>query len=246
MVQLYRRRSKIGLVGETIDVETGEWTSRSSHIDGGIDSYYEYLLKAWLLFGDEDCRRMWQEGVEAVNRFVADETPAGLWYGEVDMDTGRKSATYGALQAFFPALLALHGDLDRARRLQESSFRMWTQFGAEPDEFDYQTLEPGKFAGYQLRPEIIESAYYLHTFTQDPRYLTMGRTFLDDLVARCRTGAGYTVLQTVVSGKQGDKMPSYFLAETLKYLYLLFAPPEVLDLRAVVFNTEAHPLRRTW
>ena len=39
-------------------------------------------------------------------------------------------------------------------------------------------------------------------------------------------------------------MPSYFLAETLKYLYLLFAPEETLDLRAVVFNTEAHPLRR--
>jgi mannosidase alpha-like ER degradation enhancer 2 len=247
LVQLYRRRSKIGLVGETISVETGEWTGRSSHIDGGIDSYYEYLLKAWLLFGDEDCRRMWLESVEAVNRYVADETPAGLWYGEVDMDTGqRKSATYGALQAFFPAVLALHGDLDRARRLQESSFRMWTQFGAEPDEFDYRTLQPGKYAGYQLRPEIIESAYYLHTFTKDPRYLIMGRTILDDLVARCRTGAGYTILETVVSGKQGDKMPSYFLAETLKYLYLLFAPPEVLDLRAVVFNTEAHPLRRTW
>ena len=41
-------------------------------------------------------------------------------------------------------------------------------------------------------------------------------------------------------------MPSYFIAETLKYFYLLFAPDDVLDLKAVVFNTEAHPLRRTW
>ncbi len=43
-------------------------------------------------------------------------------------------------------------------------------------------------------------------------------------------------------------MPSYFLAETLKYLYLLFAPDETLnlDLAQVVLNTEAHPLRKTW
>jgi ER degradation enhancer, mannosidase alpha-like 2 len=41
-------------------------------------------------------------------------------------------------------------------------------------------------------------------------------------------------------------MHSFFLAETLKYLYLMFSPDETLDLRQVVFNTEAHPLRRTW
>ena len=46
--------------------------------------------------------------------------------------------------------------------------------------------------------------------------------------------------------EKGDLMPSYFLAETLKYLYLLFAPESALDLDKVVFNTEAHPLKRTW
>jgi Glycosyl hydrolase family 47 len=58
-----------------------------------------------------------------------------------------------------------------------------------------------------------------------------------------RTDAGYTTLKSVVSKEQGNHMPSYFLAETLKYLYLLFAPEETLDLQKVVFNTEAHPLR---
>ena len=43
-----------------------------------------------------------------------------------------------------------------------------------------------------------------------------------------------------------DAMESFFLAETLKYLYLLYAPKTTLDLNKVVFNTEAHPLRRTW
>jgi mannosidase alpha-like ER degradation enhancer 2 len=41
-------------------------------------------------------------------------------------------------------------------------------------------------------------------------------------------------------------MESFFLAETLKYLYLLFAPSETLDFENVIFNTEAHPIRRTW
>jgi mannosidase alpha-like ER degradation enhancer 2 len=74
----------------------------------------------------------------------------------------------------------------------------------------------------------------------------MGRTFLRDLIAHCRTDAGYTILESVVTKAQGDKMPSYFLAETLKYLYLIFAPPQTIDMRDAVFNTEAHPLRRTW
>ncbi len=247
LVQLFDRRSRIGLVGETINVDTGEWTSKASHIGGGIDSYYEYLLKAWLLFGDEDCHRMWRESVEAVNKYLADETEAGLWYGVVDMETGRRTATeYGALQAFFPAVLVLDGDSGRARRLEDSSFRMWTLFGAEPDQFDYKAMKPGNHAGYALRPEIIESAYYLYHATGESRYLEMGRTFLRDLIAHCRTDGGYTILESVVTKEQGDKMPSYFLAETLKYLYLIFAPPETLDLREVVFNTEAHPLRRTW
>ncbi|MEO8381917.1 MAG: glycoside hydrolase family 47 protein, partial [Acidobacteriota bacterium] len=58
LVALYQRRSKLGLAGEEIDVETGAWVSTASHVGGGIDSYYEYLLKGWLLFGDEDCRKM--------------------------------------------------------------------------------------------------------------------------------------------------------------------------------------------
>ena len=54
------------------------------------------------------------------------------------------------------------------------------------------------------------------------------------------------LLSSVISKKKADSMESFFLAETLKYLYLLFAPPETLDFDAVTFNTEAHPLRRTW
>jgi ER degradation enhancer, mannosidase alpha-like 2 len=246
LVTLYSRRSNLGLVGEAIDVETGEWKSRQSHVGGGIDSYYEYLFKCARLFGDKECETMWKDSVRALNTRLADDTRKGLWYGQVDMETGRRTAAeFGALHAFLPAVLALSGDLGRARRLQESCFRMWTLHGIEPEVLDYRRMQV-LGAGYQLRPEIIESAYTLHRVTKDPRYLEMGRTFFESLVKHCRTPRGYTTLKSVVTKEKGDLMPSYFLAETLKYLYLLFAPEETLDPSTVVFNTEAHPLKRTW
>jgi mannosidase alpha-like ER degradation enhancer 2 len=65
-------------------------------------------------------------------------------------------------------------------------------------------------------------------------------------VRSCKTDAGYASLSNVETKTKKDIMESYFLAETLKYLYLLFAPRETLDLDKVVFNTEAHPIRKTW
>jgi mannosidase alpha-like ER degradation enhancer 2 len=246
IVALYKRRSKIDLVGEEIDVETGAWVGKASHVGGGIDSYYEYLLKCSRLFGDHDCESMWKTSIAALNKHLADEAPSGLWYGEVDMDTGKRTASeFGALHAFLPAVLVLSGDVKRGRRLEESCFRLWTLRGIEPEVLDYRTMTI-KAAGYQLRPEIIESAWYLRRATHDARYLTMGQTFFDSLVAHCRTEAGYTTLKSVVTMEKSDLMPSYFLAETLKYLYLLFAPDSALDMDKVVFNTEAHPFKRMW
>ncbi|MFH0988952.1 MAG: glycoside hydrolase family 47 protein [bacterium] len=246
LVQLFNRRSEIGLVGEWIDVTTGKWTNPNSHISACIDSYYEYLLKAAILFDDADCRKMWEASIQALNKHVADQTTTGLWYGHVDMKTGKRVKTqYGALDAFFPAVLALSGDLDRAKQLQESCYKMWKKEGIEPETFNYSTMEVAS-PRFFLNPEIIESAYYLYHYTNDPRYLEMGKVFFEGLKQYCRTDAGYTELKSVITKEKGDRMESYFLAETLKYLYLLFAPPETLDFKNTVFNTEAHPIRRSW
>ena len=246
VVQLYRRRSKIGLVGDEIDVETGTWTGATSHVGGGIDSYYEYLLKSAILFDDKECLAMWQSSRRAINKYLADDTRNGFWYGEADMNTGKRTATqFGALHAFLPAVLALGGDIKRAKKLQASAFRMWSSYGLEPEVIDYSTMK-AVHTGYPLRPEIIESAFYLRRYTRDDRDLQMGRTFLESLTAWCRTDSGYTTIKNVVTKEKGDLMPSYFLAETMKYLYLLFANDSDFDPRTVVFNTEAHPLRRTW
>jgi mannosidase alpha-like ER degradation enhancer 2 len=258
LVEIYKRRSPIGLVGTWINVETGKWTDTDSHISGAIDSYYEYLLKCWLLFGDQDCRRMWLESIAAINKYLADEVPhempsllgvrpdPQLWYGHADMNTGKRTAsTYGALDAFFPAVLAMSGDLNRAQRLQRSSFLMWNKHSIEPEEYDYQT-HAIVHAGYPLRPEIVESAYYLHHYTKHSDYQRMGRKIFQDFVKYCRTEEGYAALKSVITKEKSDSMQSFLFAETFKYFYLLFAPPRTLDFNRVIFNTEAHPIRRTW
>jgi len=243
LVETWKRRSAIGLVGATIDVESGRWIDGESSIAGGIDSYYEYLWKCWRLFGDEECLAMWKPSIAAANHYLADEIDGALWYGYADMHSGRRTHTwYGALDAFFPALLALSGDTARAARLQTSSFAMWQRHGIEPEVYDYAA---GKVVspGYALRPEIVESAYVLDRTTRDPRYRTMGRTMFRDFVAHCRTDAGYAALADVVAKRKKDRMESFLFAETFKYYYLLFAP-QALDFDAVTFNTEAHPLRK--
>jgi mannosidase alpha-like ER degradation enhancer 2 len=244
LVETFKGRSQLGLVGQSINVETGAWTNTDSHISGGIDSYYEYLWKCWLLFGDKDCRDMWKASIPAVNKYLADEMGSGLWYGHADMQTGKRTeTTYGALDAFFPGLLAFSGDLARARRLQASSFKMWNLHGIEPEILNYKTMHV--VAGsYHLRPEIVESTYYLYHYTGDPKYRQKGEKMFDDFVRYCRTESGYAAVADVTNKQQLDEMESFVLAETFKYFYLLFAPPGTLEFDKVIFNTEAHPLKR--
>ncbi len=216
---------------------------------------------------------MWNESIAAINKYLSvtrigeDEGPPAkheLWYGHADMNTGKRSKTiYGALDAFFPAVLALGGDLDRASLLQESSYKMWTKEGIEPEELDYQTMEI-KSPGYPLRPEIVESTYYLYHYatlkTSQVRkagspplppakldanhYEQMGETMWRDFVKYCRTDEGYAALKNVITKEKSDSMQSFLFAETFKYFYLLFASPKTLDFDRVIFNTEAHSVRR--
>lgn len=245
LVETYNRRSPLGLVGTNINVETGKWTNTNSHVSAEIDSYYEYLLKCSILFEDKECSKMWDEGIASVNNHLSDELNGDLWYGHADMLTGKRTkTTTGALDAFFPGLLALGGDLNRARALQDSMFKMWRVHNIEPEVFNYKTLKVEN-GGYPLRPEIIESTYYLYHYTKDPKYMAMGKQIFQDFVKYCRTDVAYAGLKNVETKEKADYMHSFVLAETFKYFYLLFAS-DTVDLKKVVFTTEAHPIKKTW
>ena len=121
---------------------------------------------------------------------------------------------------------------------------MWTNFNLEPEEFNFRT-DSVLYPEYPLRPENIESCFYLYRTTKDQEYQKMGQRMINDILTKCKTDAGYAEIKNVKTLDKSDSMESFFLAETLKYAYLLFAPEKTLDLRRVVFNTEAHPLRVT-
>jgi mannosyl-oligosaccharide alpha-1,2-mannosidase len=108
-------------------------------------------------------------------------------------------------------------------------------------------LTPKGDRRYLLRPEYVESILILYRVTGDVKYQEMGWKVFESIERFCRTDTGYVGLQDVYDpniGSRVDDMPSYFIAETLKYLLLLFGPDDYVSLDEFVFTTEAHPLRR--
>lgn len=238
---IFDRRSPLGLIAENINVQTGVWVDSVSHIGCCIDSYYEYLLKGAILFHDPDLENAWKESLVAIQKYVAEEVDSSLWYGQVNMVTGeRVNQVVTLYDAYFPALLTLAGEMESAVRYQDSWNSLWQEFGLEPMVYDYgkkDILHPA----YNLNPEIIESAYYLYHFTGDEKYREMSSQYFDSLMAYCRTDVAFTNIKDVRTKEKKDHMETFFLAETMKYLYLVFAKPEGINPDACVFSTEAHP-----
>ena len=242
-MEVYKRRSKIGLVGLQIEVTNGNWTNSESAIGAYIDSYYEYLYKSWRLFGDKDFKDAWEVHQKAINKYLISKQDSGWFLTHVDMNSGKEiSSTYGALDAFYAGLCAYSGDINTGKQIQRANYYMWRKFNIEPEEFNFRT---GKIlsAYYVLRPENLESCFYLHRLTKDDQYLWMGKHMVDDILDHCRNDVGFASLKNVQTYEKENSMQSFFFAETLKYAYLIFAPDSTIDLTKVVFNTEAHPLR---
>ncbi|MGZ3845720.1 MAG: glycoside hydrolase family 47 protein [Flavisolibacter sp.] len=245
MMEVYARRSKIGLVGLQIDVTKGNWTNTESAIGAYIDSYYEYLYKSWRLFGDKDFKTAWNVHQNAIKKNLISKQDSGWFLTHADMNTGKEiSPTYGALDAFYAGLTTYSGDTSTGIQVQRANYYMWTKFNIEPEEFNFKT---GKVlsAYYVLRPENLESCFYLSRFTKNDKYLWMAKRMVDDILDHCRNDIGFASLKNVQTYEKTNSMQSFFFAETLKYAYLVFAPESALDLGKVVLNTEAHPLKIT-
>jgi hypothetical protein len=96
-------------------------------------------------------------------------------------------------------------------------------------------------AYYILRPESLESDFYLYRFTKNDKYLWEGKYMVDAVLDHCKNDVGYASLKNVKTFEKMNSMESFFFGETLKYAYLIFAPESALDLKKVVLTTEAHP-----
>ncbi|ERN01444.1 alpha-mannosidase I MNS4 isoform X1 [Amborella trichopoda] len=241
---IWVRRSEIDLVGAHINVFTGEWTQKDAGIGTSIDSFYEYLLKAYLLFGDEEYLYMFQEAYRAVMHYLHNDP----WYVEVNMNSAAVVwPLFNSLQAFWPGLQVLAGDVEPAARTHKAFFSVWKRYGFTPEGFNLATfsVQNGQ-KSYPLRPELIESTYWLFKATRDPMYLDAGRDMVASLQYGARCPCGYCHITDVESHKQEDHMESFFLAETVKYLWLLFDLAVSADNMVengpyrYIFSTEGH------
>ncbi|XP_077410541.1 ER degradation-enhancing alpha-mannosidase-like protein 2 isoform X1 [Vanacampus margaritifer] len=256
---LWKTRSDIGLVGNHIDVVSKKWVAQDAGIGAGVDSYFEYLVKGAILLQDEELLHMF----DAYNRALVNYTRFDDWYLWVQMHKGTVSMpVFQSLEAFWPGLQTLLGNLDSAVRTFQNYYSVWRQFGGLPEFYSIsQGYTVDKREGYPLRPELVESAMYLFKATADHTYLQLGLDAVESVERIAKTPCGYASVKDLRDHQLDNRMESFFLAETIKYLYLLFDPNHflhsggteswveggedgqcILSSGGYIFNTEAHPL----
>uniref|UniRef100_A0A4W3IGS3 alpha-1,2-Mannosidase n=1 Tax=Callorhinchus milii TaxID=7868 RepID=A0A4W3IGS3_CALMI len=188
------RSNETGLLGNVVNIQTGDWVGKQSGLGAGMDSFYEYLLKSYILFGDSEDLEMFnavyesiqnhlRRGREACNEGEGDPP----LYVNVNMFNGEIMNTWiDSLQAFFPGLQA----------------------------------------------------------TKNPFYLHVGMDILESLEKYTKVRCGYATLHHVIEKSKEDRMESFFLSETCKYLYLLFDEDNPLHRSGskYIFTTEGHIL----
>uniref|UniRef100_A0A8C5ZRV4 alpha-1,2-Mannosidase n=1 Tax=Marmota marmota marmota TaxID=9994 RepID=A0A8C5ZRV4_MARMA len=237
---LREMKKPYGLYPNFLSPVTGNWEQHHVSIGGLGDSFYEYLIKSWLMSAktDTEAKVMYYEALEAIEMYLLNVSPGGLTY-IAEWRGGILDHKMGHLACFSGGMIALGAEDAKeekrahyqelaaqiTRTCHESYARSDTKLGPEAFWFNSNKEAEATHEGesyYILRPEVVESYMYLWRLTHDPIYREWG----------------WEVVTVSARGRQ----QSFFLAETLKYLYLLFSEDDTLSLEDWVFNTEAHPL----
>jgi len=239
MKALLNRKSASDMLPGLIDVNSGSWLEQKASIGAGSDSFYEYLFKAYILLGDP---ALYGEFASVYTAIQSSMQADHHYYG-VDYRTGKSRQKHiDSLQAFWPALQVIAGDVSNAIENHARYLDIWRRVGFLPEVyFPMQQAFDKRNGEYPLRPEFVESTLFLSGSTGRSFYRRVGAEVLTSLQTSTRTSCGFASIN-VVKGRLGDRMDSYFLAETLKYLYLLFDDINWIDRGNYVFTTEGHPL----
>lgn len=188
----------------------------------------------------------WHQAHASVKRHIYTDRSHFPYYSNSHRATGQPYTMWiDSLGAFYPGLLALAGEVDEAIEANLVYTALWTRYSALPERWSIRenNVEPG-IGWWPGRPEFIESTYHIYRATKDPWYLHVGEMVLKDIRRRCYAPCGWAGLQDVRTGEKQNRMESFFLGETTKYMYLLFDPDHPLNNldAAYVFTTEGHPL----
>uniref|UniRef100_A0A8C0K8C8 alpha-1,2-Mannosidase n=1 Tax=Canis lupus dingo TaxID=286419 RepID=A0A8C0K8C8_CANLU len=228
------RSNDTGLLGNVVNIQTGRWVGKQSGLGAGLDSFYEYLLKSYILFGEKEDLEMFNAAYRSIQNYLRRGREAcnegegdPPLYVNVNMFSGQLMNTWiDSLQAFFPGLQVLIGDVEDAICLHR---------------YNWQLQAPDVLF-YPLRPELVESTYLLYQATKNPFYLHVGMDILQSLEKYTKVKCGYATLHHVIDKSKEDRMESFFLSETCKYLYLLFDEENPVHKSGTkyMFTTEGH------
>lgn len=280
-----------GLVGQLLNLTTGEFTSGLGGWIGGVDSYYEYLIKAYVYDPTRFTlyRDRWIAAADSSITYLTSHPSSRpeLTYQGIHNNTD--IVTIGQyLQGFTGGNYILGGLALREPRYIEYGLSLMDGYAAQYNQTP-TGLNPARIAwdppansstaqqaqsavpanqtdfyaaagfwvrdaSYALTPEIVESWYYAYRATGEAKYQDYAWASFAALRGVTRVGSGFSAVTDVTvagGGEFTDEQPSFALAETLKYLYLIFAGDvsvgvgtgEGPDGQEWVFNTEAHPVR---
>eukprot|EP00069_Balaena_mysticetus_P011348 bmy_07083T0 len=235
--------------GNVVNIQTGHWVGKQSGLGAGLDSFYEYLLKSYILFGEKEDLEMFNAAYKSIQNYLRRGREAcnegegdPPLYVNVNMFSGQLMNTWiDSLQAFFPGLQVLIGDVEDAICLHAFYYAIWKRYGALPERYNWQLQAPDVLF-YPLRPELVESTYLLYQATRNPFYLHVGMDILQSLEKYTKVKCGYATLHHVIDKSKEDRMESFFLSETCKYLYLLFDEENPVHKSGTryMFTTEGH------
>lgn len=239
---LFDRRSKIDLVADTIDIETGMWKSRRASIGPPTDSYFEYLWDGWQLFGDADFKHWYDVHTAAIVKHQATTKDGHLWFPQVDFETGVVLDHHQSeLASFYAGLLAQGGDSTRGKAYLASWAEVQAKYGVLPEGYDFEKAAPDRMTN-ELRPEFVDSCLNLFLLEPDDKWRELARVHWENMKSSSRAVFGFTIMDDIATRpmKQGDLCPGYWWSEQMKYYYLLFADCGRFDYRKNYLSTEGN------
>ena len=270
VVDVYEAKApKSGLFPTYFKTETNTWGS--DHITLGAlgDSFYEYLLKQYLLTDktEKRYRKMYERSLVGIVKKLLKKSQEGDTY----LAEWKRETTYNKmdhLACFAAGMFALGshelGDpeisdgipaedmLSYAESLSDTCYKMYTSqpTSISPEIVLFQggqNMVNSRTNYYLLRPEVLEAFMYLYIITGKKIYRERSWTIFSAITKYCRVEeGGFSGIKdvTTTSTRMDDLQQSFWMAETLKYLYFTFSDELPLDLKEWVLNTEGHPLRR--
>uniref|UniRef100_A0A7N8WVJ2 alpha-1,2-Mannosidase n=1 Tax=Mastacembelus armatus TaxID=205130 RepID=A0A7N8WVJ2_9TELE len=249
-----------GLYPNFLSPVSGNWVQHHVSIGGLGDSFYEYLIKSYLMSDktDDDAKKMYYSALEAIEANLVQKSPGGLTY-MAEWRGGILDHKMGHLACFSGGMIGIGADdgapekrqhyLDLAAEITHTCHESYTPTKLGPEAFRFDSGAEATATRlsdryYILRPEVIESYMYMWRLTHDPKYREWGWEAVQALEEHCRVESGFSGIRDVytLTVSHDNMQQSFFLSETLKYLYLLFSDDDLLPLEDWVFNTEAHPL----